>query len=160
MYWSGVEQSTAFLGPLLYNFFTAVIYECWHKIECLSISSLSSLVNVLRVRLEANPEVERLKGPSLRYALAVLPNIRLSCKGLAGHIRNIYNLKRQKSYKTSCRGANVTKLFTAVLNNNCVCPGKPFQPNLMFSIKAYNLPKNGASFSRPTWVGSGLDCKL
>ena len=45
--------------------FTAVIYEFFYKLECLSLARLLSLIQYLWVRTRAYPRVEHLKGSSL-----------------------------------------------------------------------------------------------
>jgi hypothetical protein len=60
--------------------------------------------------------------------------------------------------------ANVIKLFAAVsydfsLKARGFVPGKPFQPSLIFVVKARSLPKSGAPERQFTWVGSGLTRK-
>jgi hypothetical protein len=64
------------------------MYACnknaWNKIECFSAASLSFLVKCLWVRPGAYQRVEHLENASLRYAPALLANIRLGWKGLAG----------------------------------------------------------------------------
>jgi hypothetical protein len=60
-------------------------------------------------------------------------------------------------------GANVIKislLLTNLLNKlECFPPGRPFQPSLLFSGKAWSLPKRGATKRRSTWADSGLSHK-
>jgi hypothetical protein len=57
-----------------------------NKLECLFLAGLSSLVKCLRVRPGAYLGVEQLKGALLRYAPALVENIRLGKKMLPGKI--------------------------------------------------------------------------
>ncbi len=55
-----------------------------NKLEYLSLSSLSSLVNCLWAGPGAYPRLQHLRGSSVEWALAVSTNNRLGWKGFPG----------------------------------------------------------------------------
>jgi hypothetical protein len=85
-----------------------------NKIVCLSLASLSSLVQCLSVSPVAYPRVEHLKGASLGYALALIANIILGLRSLPGRtpvIMNICKLRQVKIFIALTFGPNVIRTF-------------------------------------------------
>jgi hypothetical protein len=78
-----MQDNLSGVNPI--KLFTAVMFTDFrNKLECLSLSSLSSLVQCYWVRPGAYPRVEHLKVASHGKTLALSANIRLGWKGLPG----------------------------------------------------------------------------
>jgi hypothetical protein len=86
-------------------------------LQCLSSSSISSLVKYMWVRPGAFPRVEHLNGVLLGYAPALPANVRLGKKGLPGTNALAYykrgNLRSVKSFITLSRGTILLVLFAS-----------------------------------------------
>ncbi len=106
-YWLVIRNSNATWG-LYYKKFYSRNLRIFYNSQCLTLASLSSLVQCLWVRPGTYPKVEHLKGASLGQAPALPTNTRLGWKGLPGTntslLQKSINYDHNKFYDTGpCR---------------------------------------------------------